>query len=145
MPSVLNENHYCNQDYFNIVIFGGYNKVTEFKGSNFYIFAKLRPMLNPKLFCRTSAIGSDIYVLGGYVGVDDWSSSIEMFNAKTNTWKEIESKTTDCLLTGYSVCSFFKSIYVVCGRFRQKDYHYTDSSEFRGGLYGEKSENYVIS
>ena len=64
MPSVLYENHYCNQDDFNIVIFRGYDKVTEIKGPNFDISAKLRPMLNPKLFCRTAAIGSDIYVLG---------------------------------------------------------------------------------
>ena len=138
MPSVLYEKRYCNQDDFNVVICGDINKVTELKGPNFDISAKLPPMLKPKISCRTAAIGSDIYVFGGYVGVDDWSSSVEMLSAKTNTWKEMESKTTDCLLTNFSVCSFVKSIYIIGGRFRYKDYHSTDSSEFPDGCYIEK-------
>ena len=95
-------------------------------------------MLTPKYFCRTAFIDSDIYVLGGYVGVKNLSCSIEMFSAKTNTWKELEYQTTDDIFTVFSVCSFIKSVYVVGCRFRYKDYCSTDSGKLRGGYYVKK-------
>ena len=120
MPSVLYKNLHCHQDDFNIVICVGYNEATELKGPNLETSAKLSPMLTLKYFCRTDVIGSDIYALGGYVGVKNLSCSIEMFSGKTNTWKDLESQTTGVIITDFSVCSFMKSIYVVGGRFNIK-------------------------
>ena len=118
-PSILYENCYCNQDEFDIVVCGGKNengipnKVTKLQGPDFRNSVKLSPMLTLQNSSKTSVIGSNIYVIGGYVGVDDWSSFFEVYSAKTNTWKELEPGIQR--LRDFSVCSFMKSIYVVGG------------------------------
>ena len=68
-------------------------------------------MLTLQNSSKTSVIGSNIYVIGGYVRVDDWSPSFEMYSSKTNTWKELEPAIQR--LRDFSVCSFMKSIYVI--------------------------------
>ena len=59
-------------------------------------------MLTPRHSSRTTVIGSNIWVLGRYVGIDNWSSSYEIYSANKYTWKAFEP-TNDCL-TDFSVC-----------------------------------------
>ena len=116
-PSVLYENRYCNQDEFDIVVCGGINEngipneVTKLTGPSLRNSVKLSPMLIPQNSSKTTVIGSNIYVLGGYVGVNDWSVSFEMYSPKRNIWKELEPVIQR--LRDFSVCSFMKCIYVI--------------------------------
>ena len=75
VPTVLYENRYCNQDGFSILICGGRNEnkealndVYELKGPMLELI-KFPSMLEPRIECETTAIGSDILAVGGYITV----------------------------------------------------------------------------
>ena len=67
------ENHYCNLDEFDIVLFGGRknnnsatNEVIKLKGPEYQSSVSFTPMLAPRSSSKIAVIGSNIYVLGGY-------------------------------------------------------------------------------
>ena len=70
-------------------------------------------MLTSRSSVKSAVIGSDIYVLSGVDENYKWTTSFEMYSAKTNTWKPL--KTIFSWLYHYSVCSFMNNIYVVGG------------------------------
>ena len=124
-PLVLYENRYCNQEDFDIVVCGGENKnsvtneVTELKGPCFENSKTLRPMKTKRSSSKTAVVGSDIYVLGGYVGNVNWTSSFEVYSARSKHWKKLEPIHEK--LKYYCACSFMKSIYVIGGSGNKKD------------------------
>ena len=124
-PSVLYENRYCTQDEFDIVVCGGKKEkgipieATKLISPNFRNSVKLSPMLTLRYSNKAAVIGSNIYVFGGF---SNWSSSFEMYSAKTNTWKKLVPAIKS--LTDFSVCSFMKSVYVIGGFY---NHHYNIS------------------
>ena len=120
VPTVLYENRYCNQDGFSILICGGVNEnkeavndVYEFEGPKFELI-RFPSMLEPRNECKTVVIGSDIFVVGGYMNsYSKHLSSIEMFSDKTKTWCQKTQLPDESKL--FCICSFKQNLYIIGG------------------------------
>ena len=116
VPEVLYNNRYCNQDDFNILICGGRNHGKPVRNCflinpfNFSKTKELPSMLEPRYYCQTVAISSDLFVAGGYSS-DGKSNSIEMFSYKNKAWKNIDFPLNK--LYKFCVCSFNKMLYII--------------------------------
>ena len=119
VSDVLCNNRYCNQDDFHILICGGLKDGEVLRNcflinpSNFAKTKQLPPMLEPRHYCKTAVVSSDIFVAGGYSSKRAIKSikSIEMFSHKNKVWKNIDLLSIDP--DYFCVCSFNKKLYII--------------------------------
>ena len=135
---ILYQNRYCDQEDFNIAVFGGENDSENemydkpFLLNNFETKVYLPSVLMQNNGCKSIASGSDIYLLKKFEG--SYFSSFMMYSSSTNNWKNLPSGKTP--RTKCSICTFMQKLFVICG----KDYwgRYDRSCMF----YDKQSENW---
>ena len=91
-PKILYENRYCNQNDFSVLVCGGRDKNYKTVESIFKIsFPKFECeefilMPNPRKFCKTVVINSDLFVLGGKCENSKNNDTLIRYCNKTKTW-----------------------------------------------------------
>ena len=68
-------------------------------------------MLEPRFYCQTVAINSDIFVFGGYSRMHSFVKSAKMLWYENKAWKNIDLKSDN--LKNFCVCSFSKKLYII--------------------------------
>ena len=127
-----NANRYCNQNKFNILIFGGFDteilkpvsSTHQIDGCNFNN-VKILPLMTieRKRFEAVYSKG-EVYLFGGRDKCSTQIMSVEKYSHSTNTWNEVTHMFDE--RTGFRACSFIDKIFVFGGCFLKTD-HVTSS------------------
>ena len=118
-PSVLYESRCCNQDEFDVAVFGGRNKVgcaNEFITISFPDLKTSveRSLIPPRRHLeKTVLIGSEVYIFDRVFNKGVCSSTFEMYSKKTKVFQKL--KFMDKKRKLFSVCSFMNCVYLVGG------------------------------
>ena len=87
---------YCNQNKFNILIFGGRNDehntasdVNQIDGTDFNNVKVFSPMAKERRHSEAVSLKGNVYVFGGYDDNGDLITSIDKYSPLTKTWNEV--------------------------------------------------------
>ena len=111
---------YCNQNKFNILTFGGCDKVlhrsvcnvNQFNGSDFKKVKSLAPMVEGRKLAEGVCLKGEIYVFGGHEN-DIWKTSVDKYSPSTNTWKTLCCMYDD--REAFCACAFMDDIFIIGG------------------------------
>ena len=112
---------YCNQDSFNVLICGGYdrgldnvvNTVNQTDGNKFEFRKVFPPMTQERESPKAVCSKADVYVFGGYDKNLNWIKSVEKFSPITNTWSKVAEMFDDRKM--FCLCTFMDKILVIGG------------------------------
>ena len=115
---------YCNQDKFNIIVFGGSKNrkvvrdVYSIKANKKNNVTSLPQLKEGRQWSKLVCIKDEIFVFGGKDDNFDCIMSIEKYSSDTKTWKVVGYMTTQCV--DFCASSFMGNAYVFGGYTQQR-------------------------
>ena len=122
-------NRYCNQNNFNMLIFGGdhpnklVNNVTQINGNNPKDVKALHPMERERKCFKVVCVKGEVYVLGGYNTNLNLVWSVEKYSPSTHSWSVVADMFDN--RDNFCACAFMDKIFVVGGCTNTAVYNYS--------------------
>ena len=119
--NIFTTNRYCNQNMFNMIIFGGYffrsgitNKnVVQVEGGNLSSLKHLSPMIKKRRLAKAVCIKGEVFVLGGHDDHNNPITAVEKYSFATEAWNVVTEFRN--VRDTFCICAFMCKIFVIGG------------------------------
>ena len=125
-PNINYTRRYCNQNKYNFLICGGYDKrlnrvvdkVNTIDGSNINFVRVVSPMNQCRKNFEAVYLKGEVYVFGGYDNANNLVKSVERYSPLTNTWNVLTNMFDN--RDRFCACAFMNKIFIFGGSFYNK-------------------------